>query len=205
MVQSPLYALSELMEFAALSECQFLNMIEQVIEGDLCNFEAHMEYSMSNLKYHKLLLDGHSENSRRTWKSLKLAAATEESKRRSTPANFSRIVDDYEELSTRTEKLSKRCGEGIAMIANHAMLTESRKATSMTEGVSRLTVLGYIFLPLSLTTSFFGMNCREFGTGQLSIWTAFAVLVPLLIISGLFAYPQVPPLHWRSIFTSARN
>jgi Mg2+ and Co2+ transporter CorA len=48
-------------------------------------------------------------------------------------------------------------------------LKESKKVIEKAESSHKLTLLAFLFLPVSLSTSFFGMNFREFGQGQLSV------------------------------------
>lgn len=61
------------------------------------------------------------------------------------------------------------------------MLTESRKATEQACSVTRLTLLAFLFLPLSFTTSFFGINFRELDEG-LNLWIWAATSIPLFVL-----------------------
>jgi Mg2+ and Co2+ transporter CorA len=58
-------------------------------------------------------------------------------------------------------------------------ISESKKAISQAERVGKLTFLAFIFVPLSFTASFFGMNVKEFGEST-SLWWWAAFSVPLL-------------------------
>lgn len=70
-------------------------------------------------------------------------------------------------------------------------LNEAKESRKAAVSIGRLSKLAFIFIPLSFTTSFFGMNVREFGTGHASVWVFFTAA---LIISAL----SLAPL-WRSI------
>lgn len=73
-------------------------------------------------------------------------------------------------------------------IRTTAMLLESKKGIQQAQGVARLTMLPFFFIPLSFTTSFFGMNFAELGTGKYSIWLWFAVSVPIFAVALVFVF-----------------
>lgn len=62
----------------------------------------------------------------------------------------------------------------------NAQLEEARKSTETALGVARLTKLAFIFIPLSFVTSFFGMNVRQFGNGNIDLWIFFATAAALI-------------------------
>ncbi|RSM15767.1 hypothetical protein CDV31_004868 [Fusarium ambrosium] len=96
------------------------------------------------------------------------------------PDELTSILVDFKELLARAESLSAFCSETVGLILNGAMLRESQKAIQKADDQRRLTVLAYLFLPLSLVFSFFGMNVIELGTGSRGIWLPFVVLAPSL-------------------------
>lgn len=71
---------------------------------------------------------------------------------------------------------------------NSSLLEESRKSIRANQYLARLSVLAFLFLPLTFMNGIFGMNFREFGQGNLSIlrtfdscdvvWHAFVLLEP---------------------------
>jgi hypothetical protein len=62
-----------------------------------------------------------------------------------------------------------------------AQLTEARKSTETAISVARLTKLAFIFIPLNFVTSFYGMNMKQFGSGNVSLWIFFATaLAPII-------------------------
>lgn len=69
------------------------------------------------------------------------------------------------------------------MLMNSAVVAESRKNMQQTERMKKPTLLATLFIPLSFSTSVFGMNFRQFGQGHLSIWIWAAVSVPILVVA----------------------
>jgi len=103
------------------------------------------------------------------------------------------LLRDFEHLLLKTENLSKRCEKGMSVIMNNANIAESKRAISQAEKVGKLTLLAFFYVPLSFTTSFFGMNFRQFSSGPtLGIWLWFAVSVPVLALSVLFFVWDIP-------------
>lgn len=94
----------------------------------------------------------------------------------------SMLVRDFQGLLQKAQGLSQCHGERIDDIRTGNMLAESRKATEQARSVTRLTLLAFWFLPLSFTTSIFGMNFRELGT-HLSIWVWVATSVPVFLFA----------------------
>lgn len=190
--RDPFYALSELFSVIACSENQFLNMLDDILrdELDADKLASHRNPTLSNLLYNSQTLDRHIEyirNSLRiitsaTWNSwsnydfdsellLKLKTTKES------------LVLDYEHLLSRCLFLSEKWNKGMQIVMNNTMILESEKAIAQAERVQKLTRLAFIFIPLSFTATFFGMNFSQFGQGNLSIWIWFAISVPIFIIS----------------------
>ena len=65
---------------------------------------------------------------------------------------------------------------------------ESRKSIELADSVRRLTQLAFVFIPLNMVTSLFGMNMVEFGTGTLHIWVFVAVALGLSLVVGLAVF-----------------
>ncbi|MCJ1410914.1 hypothetical protein MMC19_005001 [Ptychographa xylographoides] len=93
-----------------------------------------------------------------------------------------RLLQDHESLLRKAQNLVRLYRDGTDEIRNSAALSESKKAIEQARGVARLTFLAFLFIPLSFTTSFFGMNFKELGS-QLSIWIWFAVSIPVFAIA----------------------
>lgn len=74
----------------------------------------------------------------------------------------------------------------MTILMNAAAIDESQKAISQAEGVAKLTTLAFFFVPLSFTTSVFGMNFLELSDGNhLSIWVWAATAAGTMIMTYL--------------------
>lgn len=93
---------------------------------------------------------------------------------------------DYAWLLERAVALSGKCGTEIGNLATKGMLAESRKAIELSRRVARLTRLAFVFVPLSFTSSLFGMNLYPLGEERYSLWLWVAVSLPILLLSLLF-------------------
>lgn len=212
------YALSELIGLSLASESQFLNLLRTQIAKLVDSTSVQLEPAVNSLRRTKTLMDDHIHYLQTTLQAIRSLSSfnvpkpqAETSDVGSTPllserrqdVNPSRriaesTISDCEHLLRLAENLSRQCVEGTNIIMNSSMLEESRKSIKVNEYLARLSVLAFLFLPLTFTTGFFGMNFREFGQGNLSIWIFCTLLVPVMI-SGLILcfWNQVSQLFWR--------
>lgn len=72
------------------------------------------------------------------------------------------LLESYEYLHKRSQQPTAECAEHTVSLMNMATLDTARRGIQQSESVRRLTLLAFLFLPLGITTSFFGMNFREF-------------------------------------------
>ena len=221
-------ALHDLFAFAAAAECQFLTMMQGLVDRELQlqSSGKQTEWTLSNLRYFKSAIDDHIVNlenmlaflrrsdvprwtphARSPCLTLEGSPCCSHLQLQSPPrglsgetsySRLSSLGDDYTHLLQHAIKLSNRCVENTTILMNMAMLEESKKAIIQADGLTRLTLLAFFFLPLSLTTSFFGMNFHEFGTGKLSIWVCFVVAVPFLSFSTVLCF-------WESVRSRFRQ
>ncbi|KAF9630229.1 hypothetical protein BFW01_g410 [Lasiodiplodia theobromae] len=191
MAKDAFYAVHDIFGFCASAICQFLNMIESVIEEET-GFAAmsNTQYSLSTLLYHQDVLEKQTRDLRSSIEKIRARGgsswphAQEGDGKEDAEAAAQSLMRDYEELLFRAHTLSKRCKSGIAVLMSQASIEESKKAISQTEKMKALTLLGFFYLPLSFTTSFFGMNLGAVGTGgKMGIWVWFVVSIPVLLIS----------------------
>jgi hypothetical protein len=219
----PFYAISGMFDFAAASESQFLNMIEQKIEseaartigavlGDDLDSQYARGFTLSNLLYNKRILDQHVRRLKETITCIrsrgdpKWPRATEERLHQKSEEMANRLLIDFNYLLERAEILSRTCDRGIGASSHNAVVAESRAALDQAERVSKLTFLAFLFVPASFTTSLFGMNFRQFESGHLSMWNVwFPVLAGTYAVSFLvFHSDQVSSLI-RIIWRYARG
>lgn len=194
--KDPFYALDDLFTLTALSENQFLNMLDDVISTDLDadKLAEHRDPPLSNLLYNSQVLDRHIasiKDNLELIRSPNSATWPQGNIDRRLLHNLSvareSLVKDHEHLLSRCLSLSEKCHRGMQVVMNNTMILESEKAIAQTERAHKLTLLAFIFIPLSFTSSFFGMNFSQFGQGTLSIWLWFATSLPVFLISILFA------------------
>ncbi|KAI9775116.1 MAG: hypothetical protein M1839_001427 [Geoglossum umbratile] len=98
------------------------------------------------------------------------------------------LLEDYRELQQRIEQAQQDLRDYLNRHVSMMSLKESRlgveassRAIMQARSVNRLTKLAFVFIPLSFVSSIFGMNFKELGTGQLSIWI-FGVTASLLVV-----------------------
>ncbi len=188
------YALHEFFAFKSFSESQFLNVVEAVIAPETSHMVLRQEQpTLSNLLYHKEIVLSHAQELRGNISAIKNRGsgqwprAISEAQQRVACAAADSLLCDFESLLQRTELLSHRCDQGMSIIMNNTALTESRRAISQARLVGRLTLLAYFYIPLSFTSSFFGMNFSELTNGSnLDIWLYFATSIPVLLFSIVF-------------------
>lgn len=95
---------------------------------------------------------------------------------RSTCTVAAALLEDHLDLLTRCQELRERCEMDMNIMMNRSVVLESRKAIEQADRVKRLTMLATFFIPLTFSTSLFGMNFQE-------IWPFFAVAIPLTVIA----------------------
>jgi hypothetical protein len=208
MQMDPLYALHELFSFSAASELQYLNLIDEKL-GPETGWAILTEEtpSLSNLLYNRDILLSHIQQLKENIETIKCRgcnqwpralANSDLGKKADEAANI--LLRDFEYLLNKAENLSKRCEAGMAVVMNNANLAESKRAIAQAGRVSKLTLLAFFYVPLSFTSSFFGMNFSQFGTSStLGIWLWFAVSAPILVLSIIFYQWDVTGFIRRSL------
>lgn len=100
-------------------------------------------------------------------------------KARSTP------IEQLNEMLVRAAELEKFLMESFQLLMATMSVLESQKGLEQTTRINRLTQLAFIYIPLSFVTGIFGMNIRELtGTGP-HIWSFFATLVVVGILTAV--------------------
>ena len=196
--EDPFYSLHELFSFSGYSICQLLNLIEAKMEKETgYTMLKSDEHSLSNLLYHDDILQRTGsiliENIRIIEQRGSPAwprAADKDREEKAVNARMS-LQKDFEELLRRTEVLSIRCKQGMNVKMSNASIAESERAIHQASRVEQLTRLAFFYIPISFTTSFFGMNLGAVGQGKLQLWVWVAVSVPVVLMSyvmlGLFS------------------
>ena len=199
------YAVSEILTFSAVSESQALNLMESKIakETDSSVLPARTDLSLTNLLYHKQILERHilriDENVRM------IEARSDQDWPRSNQAveipnmmqqvdeEAMKILKDFQYLLSRAQDLSRRCETGMQIIMQNLQVRESKEQIKEARSVTNLTRLAFVFIPLSFTASVFGVNVKQLGQGDVSIWVFFVTSLPVFAISVilLFFHPRL--------------
>ena len=111
-----------------------------------------------------------------------------------TPA-MTASLKDLEILQSKFESLQGRGQALMNRLSGTLALKESRRSIEQSTSTKRLSQLAYIFLPLSLSTSIFGMNVIELQNIQLRIFfgtagVALAISLILWLCLGWFSRPE---------------
>ena len=187
--QNALYALHYVFHHAACAENQVLNLVEALLEQemDVLANERHQSHSLENLQFFSIFLDRHKRHISDTLRAVrakgnsKWPAKNGHCETASSAAK--NLEDDFEGLLSKAGDLRERCTEGMGVMMNRAVVAESRKAIDQAEHLKRLTLLATFFIPLSFTTSLFGMNFEELGQGHLHVWLFAVVSAPVLFLA----------------------
>ncbi|KAK0645769.1 hypothetical protein B0T16DRAFT_390322 [Cercophora newfieldiana] len=191
-----LYAISELLRFAAAAEAQFFSLVDERIQQELSfvgrSNAGGRQYAISllNLNYIKTSLRLHAASIAGTVELLggrgmlnwpRVSAPTSDFQ---VAERMAALLDaDFAYLLRQAEALAHQCDRGIDTLANSSALEQSRRSADNAMRVEKLTMLASIFIPLSFVCSIWGMNFREMGSGQMSIWMWFATAGPVIIFS----------------------
>lgn len=217
MATDAFYTTNDLFSFAAFAEVQFLNLVENVLAHETGLAVLTKAPSLTTLIFHKELLELHARQLRENINSLKSRGGSawpksNNSEQEQIAADAARLLlRDFEHLLQRCLELSATCDRGMMDFNHKASLSESTKANTLSESVEKLTkiatLLSFIYVPLSFTTSFFGMNFKDLGQGNLHIWIWFAVSVPVLAIgfTALWAHTRLTKFwDWTNGFHGMR-
>ncbi|KAL3417614.1 hypothetical protein PVAG01_10624 [Phlyctema vagabunda] len=200
----PFYALSELLFISASSETQLINRLEASLDEINDTYEGDETAAVENLSYIHRLASSHLQYI----DSMKAFVTDGASHYWPQPQPVlpesatlqSLLIEDFGSLSARAEHLTGQLLQAMNFISNQVLLEESRKVMEVAGNTQRLTLLAFFFLPFTFTTSLFGTNFLEFGTGKKSIWILFATLVPVTILSTLLClWPTVVAMDWKKI------
>lgn len=109
--------------------------------------------------------------------------------------NWEALRDDYEYITASLVQHGEQLQTSVLSVTMFLQLLESRRVSSETKHVSRLTVLALTFVPLSFVSSLFSMN-EVFSPGGPLFWVYFVVATPLLITVFILARSS----QWGSVF-----
>lgn len=102
------------------------------------------------------------------------------------------IVDYQRVLENAEQQINVVLAQKMTYRAAMASLDESRlsiehskRSIEQNDRVKKLTQLAFIFIPLSFSTSAFGMNLEVLGTGKANVWMVVVAIVLVYFSTGL--------------------
>jgi hypothetical protein len=95
---------------------------------------------------------------------------------------------DFEHFVSDLEDLKLQCERFLEQQVGKLALQESRAQIRDAKDVQRITYLAFVFVPLNLVSSFFGMNVKELNSGSVSVWVFFVAAAVFLIVSLLVVW-----------------
>lgn len=212
MAADPFYALHDIFTFIAFSYRQYLHMLEQkngkrtrLALGPDSGRHKHSNLSQwdsTNILYDRTVLEDHITHlrylvdlARNRGSSAGMLSPKQSWPRSPNPQQEQRAADAakqllryFEDLESQAERLLVRYSEGMSVMMNRAMVAEANKNLQQAKEVAKLTRLAFVYIPLSFTASFFGMNVSPINNGSeendnLQLWVWFVVSAPVLIVS----------------------
>lgn len=200
--QDPFYAISDIFRLCAVSENQVLNLLQECVapETDQISTSADKP-TLSNLLYLQRILEAHLERLRSNENAIRRrggphwprANSNDRKAQETAQLEADALLLDFQRLVTHAELVSDKCTRGVQIILNNSMLRQSQQAIEQANRVARLTLIAFIYIPLSFTTSFFGMNIAELGvSGGRPMWWWGAISGPTLLLTvAIFYGPQL--------------
>ena len=195
--QDPFYALRELLDFQASSELQFINMMNDHIgeEVELAGQDREDAPSLADFQYAREHLENHSARLTRLLHILEHRnrlgwpqCSTVEQRER-VDKSKSELIEDFRYLMDRLRELQRRCERGTDVVLGNTNLLLAQRSFSYNQALGGLTSIGtwiaILYVPMSFLTSIFGMNFREFGQGDVSVWLWAVTSAALLGVCSL--------------------
>ena len=192
----PFYALDEFFRLLAASEHQFLNLMETKVR-EYGQLGGNNRDSIAEIQLIKKLVDKHAERLHDTldivharggpsWRkhsSISNPDATNNTIKGNEAAVYLESI--FGKLCRRADAVSGACQDEVMLLSNDSVVHEAQRSIEQTEGLAKVTFIAFVFVPLSFTTSFFGMNLAELnGIGQ-HVYVWFAVSTPVMALSLL--------------------
>ncbi|KAK7413854.1 hypothetical protein QQX98_007271 [Neonectria punicea] len=178
----------EIFALTASSEKQFLNLVEIKLEKAILGNGKLLNDGLETLRYFNTLLYRHTRRIQGAMAAIrgtnhaKWPKADDEVVRRARKE----VEQDHHDIHEHANSLYKRCQKEIAVLMNSMAILESEKAINQAGRIEKLTLLAFIFVPISFAPSFYSMNARELQDVPLWPWFLFSAM--MLFLSSLFLF-----------------
>ena len=194
MHEDPIYALHRLFSFYVCNEAYVLSFLEKQINQHAFSGQGPSEVAdtetLSNLIHCRRLLERHVDDLRQALRIVQGKVLKEIRRPSATCAVSARssLEEDLKYLIEKAANLRNRSETSMGLLMNIASIGEARRSVHQNKSLFRFTIIASVYVPLSFVATLFGMNFRQFGQGQLSIWIYFVVSVPVFVISAMFLF-----------------
>jgi CorA-like Mg2+ transporter protein len=210
MAADPFFALHDIFTYIAFSYRQYLNMLEQkntkrtrlTLSSDNGRHRNSnlSQWDSTNILYDRTVLEDHLTH---------LRYLVDITRNRGSPAGMlnpkhswprspnpqqeqraadaaRQLLSYFEDLESQAKRLLVRYREAMSVLMNRAMVAEANKNLEQAKEVAKLTRLAFVYIPLSFTATFFGMNLSPINgskNNDINLWVWFVVSAPVLVVS----------------------
>jgi hypothetical protein len=105
------------------------------------------------------------------------------STRRSPRENLEGLTEDAAKLESFLMETFQLFMSSISVQDTRLTIEQSRLSIDQAQRASRLTVLAFIYVPLSFVTGIFGMNIQQINGSGLSIWVCFVAVAAAVFVT----------------------
>jgi hypothetical protein len=89
----------------------------------------------------------------------------------------------FQKLIRRAQAVSSGCQDEMEKLSNESVVREAQRGKEQTEAVAKVTFIAAVFVPLSFTTSIFGMDLQQINDSGPDIRTWIYVVIPVMLVS----------------------
>lgn len=109
-------------------------------------------------------------------------ALLETAEARTDDAAFS-LQRTFEKLLHRAQAVSDGCRDEMQKLSNESVVREGQRGKERAEAMTKVTFIAAVFVPLSFTTSIFGMDIQQINGSGPELGIRVAVVVSVMVIS----------------------
>ena len=195
-MSDPLHVLSELFNFIATSECQYLDMIRAVLDDNTTSKQLNDAQDISEVRNILVFSYRGLEHRRDKIKaSIGFLKSQIAELRAAEDMTVSCVLRDFEYLFGQTDDLMRRCDHEWNVIMSGAAVEDAQWSRDNSENQKKLTWLATIYIPLSFSCSLFGMtffSLDSLGQGFI-LWLVVTLSLYIVIFLAPFANTKMLP------------
>ncbi|KAL8708167.1 MAG: hypothetical protein Q9220_006928 [cf. Caloplaca sp. 1 TL-2023] len=204
MREDPFYALSELFNFVAASEMQFLTAVERHLDLDPSQLQGYFDQPFlnghANLIFFRNLMEDHVNNITETYTFIRNRSILKWPRSNSNLAQRAalQLEIDFEALLERARLMRDRSEREMNVLISKTQLAEIERGTVKTKKVRTLILLATVFLPGTATATIFSMNFVRFEPAWQGIllWILLTALLTVICFIAV-SWDEGPLLRLR--------